>query len=438
MRTPPLRLSITVLTLAAAALMCFALAVSVTPLTLTVGHALLAVLLGALVALARLYPVHLAPKIKIGVATAPMFAVTLLLPAPAAMATVAVAVMAAAVAKPASWRQTTFTVAESVLRVGAGSAVFRLTSGMDALESLQPGAWLWAAPLTAIAMYAVNELLVDLVVGVQMRRSPLRNFWERRRFDMPQEGALFLLGLLIAGISMDYPWAAALLAVPSFVVYRSLRDGVALRAQTKEALEELADIVDMRDHYTFEHSRRVAVLARATAEALGLPPEQVEVIALAGRVHDVGKIGIKSTVLLSPSALSDPQWAEMRRHPEIGAQLVAKFPQFARGREIVFAHHERWDGTGYPLGLAGTEIPLGARVVAVCDAWDAMTSHRSYRKPMDVDAVYQEMERGRAAQFDPAVLDAFFKVLSSRPDLALPNPHPVQDIDGPFPHPSMA
>ncbi len=438
MRNPPLRLSIMVLGLAGAALLCFVMSVAVTPLALTAGQAMLAALLGALVVAARLYPVHLAPKIKIGVATAPMFAVTLLLPAPTAMACAAIAVAVAAMLRPGTWRQTTFAVAESVLRVGAGAAIFRLSTGTQFLDSLRPGAWLWGAPLTALAMYAVNELLVDLVVGVQLKRSPLPNFWERRRFDMPQEGALFLLGLLVAGISMDYPWAAGLLAVPSFVVYRSLRDGVALRAQTKEALEELADIVDMRDHYTFEHSRRVAVLSRATAEALGLPPDLVETIALAARVHDVGKIGIKSTVLLSPTSLSDPQWAEMRRHPEIGAQLVAKFPQFARGRDLVLAHHERWDGQGYPRGLAGTQIPEGARVLAVCDSWDAMTSHRSYRKPMDVDAVYQEMERGRGTQFDPDVLDAFFKVLSSRPELAAPNPHPAQDIDGPMPRVSMA
>src|SRR6185437_766757 len=143
-------------------------------------------------------------------------------------------------------------------------------------------------------------------------------------------------------------WTLPLLAAPAFVAQRALRDGVALRAQTRLALEEIADIVDMRDHYTFEHSKRVAELARATARKLALSADDIDLIWMAGRVHDVGKIGIKSSVLLKPGRLTDDEFDEMRTHPEVGARLIARFPQFARGGVFVRHHHERWDGNGYP------------------------------------------------------------------------------------------
>jgi putative nucleotidyltransferase with HDIG domain len=196
---------------------------------------------------------------------------------------------------------------------------------------------------------------------------------------------------------------------------------MALRVQTRDALLEIADMVDLRDHYTFEHSRHVAKLARATAEAMGLSRDVADVIEMAGRVHDVGKIGIKSTVLMKPSHLTDREWSEMRSHPVLGAKIVSKFPQFERGKDIVLAHHERFDGKGYPNKLA--------RVLAVADAWDAMTSHRAYRAAMPRDRVFAELERGRGTQFDPRALDAFLKVLATHPELSEPRLGDAQDVD---------
>ena len=438
MRAVPVRLLIVALVLAAAALVALAIAVTREPLQIDRHRATLAGLLFGLLLLARLFPVPLAPKVKIRVGTAPMFAAALLLPTPVAMVVAAVAALASDAREGAPWAQTLFFTAESARRIAAGATVFDLVANTDYLMDLAPGRWLVAVPLAAATMYLVNEVVVDLGVSVLTRRRPLRDFWRQRKFHLPHEGALFLLGLFVAAIAVRYPWAVALLAVPSYVVHRSLRDGVALREQTREALEELADVVDMRDHYTFEHSRRVAVLARATAAALGLPADEVETIAMAGRVHDVGKIGIKSTVLMKPETLTDPQWTEMRLHPEIGARLVAKFPQFARGREIVLSHHERYDGKGYPRGLAGDRIPLGGRILAVADAWDAMTSHRAYRQALESERVYTELERGRGTQFDPVVLDAFLRALAAHPELAVYHTREAQDVDVPMPHPSMA
>jgi HD-GYP domain-containing protein (c-di-GMP phosphodiesterase class II) len=157
---------------------------------------------------------------------------------------------------------------------------------------------------------------------------------------------------------------------------------------------------------------------------------------VAGEQRHVGKIGIKSTVLMKPGDLSDLEWVEMRSHPEVGARLVAKFPEFAYGRELVLSHHERWDGNGYPRGLAGEEIQPGARVIAVADAWDAMVSHRAYRRAMDLELALEEMEHGRGTQFEPRVLDAFLAMLREQPELVRQHTEFTQDVDVAEPWPT--
>lgn len=431
MRTAPMRLYLTIIALSAVSLVVFAVAAALEPVRAESRQLVLSALLVPMIFLARAYPVHVGPKVKISVDTAPVFATVLLLPAPLAIAVAAVAVATAGVIRRSPWFQTMFAVDETALRVAAGAGMFWLVSGETAVRDLTPGPWMLAAPVAASVMYNVNEFLIDTIVTVQRRRSPVRDFLKRRWFDLPHEATLYLLGLLVAGIGVDYPWAIGLLLAPSFVVHRSLRDSVALRAQTRDALIELADIVDMRDHYTFQHSCRVAALARATAEELALPRDEIETIEMAGRVHDVGKIGIKSTVLLNPGRLNAAQWDEMRTHPEVGAKLVAKFPQFAKGREIVLGHHERFDGSGYPNGLSGARIPLGARIIAAADAWDAMTSHRAYRSALPVELAMRELEVGRFHQFDPIVLDAFLRALARYPELAQPHTDERQAIDLP-------
>ncbi|MDQ3653773.1 MAG: HD-GYP domain-containing protein, partial [Chloroflexota bacterium] len=286
-----------------------------------------------------------------------------------------------------------------------------------------------AALAATAAMWGINVILVDAVVGLQQRRRPFERWWATNRAQLPQQAALYLLGLLMVASPSQHTWALALLLLPSFVVYRSLRDGVALQIQTRLALEELADVVDLRDRYTHAHCRRVAEMSQALARRLGCPPEEVERIYMAARVHDVGKIGIKSTVLLKPGDLSELEWLEMRSHPEIGARLVAKFPEFAVGRELLLSHHQRWDGSGYPRRLAGESIPFGARVIAVADTWDAMTSNRAYRQAMDLERAFDEMESGRGTQFEPLVVDTFIQMLRDRPELARRHTEETQDID---------
>jgi diguanylate cyclase (GGDEF)-like protein/putative nucleotidyltransferase with HDIG domain len=173
----------------------------------------------------------------------------------------------------------------------------------------------------------------------------------------------------------------------------------------------LAETLDLRDVSTARHSQTVGRYAEEIARELGLPGERVERIRAAGVLHDVGKLGVADAVLQKPGALTDDEWADMRRHPELGARIL----DHANLRDIsgwVLAHHERLDGRGYPHGLAGETIPLEARILAVADAYEAMTADRPYRAGLGHDAARAELCACSGTQFDPRVVQAFLRVLT--------------------------
>ena len=172
----------------------------------------------------------------------------------------------------------------------------------------------------------------------------------------------------------------------------------------------LAEVIDIRDAGTAAHSETVGRYAGAIARELGLPSEVVERVRFGGIVHDVGKIGISDTLLGKPGWLSDEDWTEMRRHPEIGARILRGANLEDIG-EWVLAHHERPDGEGYPNRLTGAEIPLGARILGVADAYEAMTSDRVYRPALTAEAAREELRGCAGSQFDPRVVDAFLELL---------------------------
>jgi diguanylate cyclase (GGDEF)-like protein/putative nucleotidyltransferase with HDIG domain len=173
----------------------------------------------------------------------------------------------------------------------------------------------------------------------------------------------------------------------------------------------LAETLDMRDVGTARHSQTVGRYAEEIARALGLPEPRVERIRAAGVLHDIGKLGVADAVLKKPGALTDEEWAEMRRHPELGARIL----DHANLRDIsawVLAHHERIDGRGYPHGLEGAAIPVEARILAVADAYEAMTADRAYRSALGHDAAQEELRAGSGTQFDPEVVEAFLAALT--------------------------
>ena len=194
-----------------------------------------------------------------------------------------------------------------------------------------------------------------------------------------------------------------------------------LRQANESLLTALSEALELRDQETEGHSRRVVHYAQATALALGLPAEQIETVVHGALLHDIGKIGVSDAILLKPGRLTADEWAEMKRHAEIGYQMIAGISFLAPAADLVRYHHERWDGGGYPHGLAGSQIPLGARIFAVVDAFDAMTSDRPYRAALPLATAIEELQRGSGSQFDPAVAATFCRLITSGV-LAAPSP----------------
>lgn len=178
-------------------------------------------------------------------------------------------------------------------------------------------------------------------------------------------------------------------------------------AGVHEFVEAFTAALDAKNTYTRGHSDRVAEIAAAVAKELGMTKANQDSIHVAAHLHDIGKIGIPDHILLKPDRLSPDEFEVIKSHPQVGFEILNKVTMLRPIAKIVRYHHERWDGLGYPEGLAGTAIPLGARIIALADAFDAMTSARSYRSQMSQEEAMQEVLRCRGTQFDPDIADAF-------------------------------
>lgn len=179
-------------------------------------------------------------------------------------------------------------------------------------------------------------------------------------------------------------------------------------------LHSLVSAVDAKDAYTCGHSERVALMARELAQIAGLPQQFVDRVYMAGLLHDVGKIGVPEAVLQKPGKLTPEEFELMKQHPEIGARILRDVKQLGDVIPGVMHHHERWDGRGYPSGLAGEDIPLMGRIICLADCFDAMTSNRTYRRALPFEVAMMEIRNGAGSQFDPRLAEAFISIGETR------------------------
>ena len=184
----------------------------------------------------------------------------------------------------------------------------------------------------------------------------------------------------------------------------------------------LSTAIEARNLETGEHCRQLGVLSERMAGVLGCDESQQMTIRIGGYLHDIGKIGIADAILLKPGRLTESEMAEMRRHSEIGAAILEVHEAMADIAQIVRHHHERWDGRGYPDALVGGAIPLGGRIIAVADAFNAMTSDRIYRSALPVDRAWAELRANSGSQFDPEIVAVFEQVVDDQGDLRLLDP----------------
>lgn len=188
------------------------------------------------------------------------------------------------------------------------------------------------------------------------------------------------------------------------------------QSKGNSVVRTLIKILKARDLITYGHGERVQCLVLEIAQAIGLESARFSDLGLFAEFHDLGKVGISDLILLKEGPLTEIEWHEMQKHSEIGSQITQSAPELLPIARWILCHHERWDGTGYPLGLKGQEIPLECRILALADSYDAMTNDRPYRKEMSQEQAIHEIRRCSGTQFDPELVESFIANLLKRVD----------------------
>lgn len=258
----------------------------------------------------------------------------------------------------------------------------------------------------AVAMHGINLGLVSVAVALGTSRSPLATIAGTHRTFYVQSAALYVLGAAAAFAWMRFAWLPLVGIVPAVLVYRSLHERVEMRHEAMRAMERMADEVDRRDPYTFNHSQRVSIYCHAIARRLGLSAPEIELLSVAAKVHDIGKIRIPDAILLKPAKLTDEERRVMETHPRLGFDILRPLSQYEKVRDLVLTHHERYDGHGYPNGAVGRRLLLIAQIIPVADSLDAMTTARAYRPARSWAAALEELRRGAGTQWNPQVVEA--------------------------------
>jgi HD-GYP domain-containing protein (c-di-GMP phosphodiesterase class II) len=305
----------------------------------------------------------------------------------------------------------------------AGMGLSTIVSGALYFELADPerttiGSYqnLLAAVLAAAVYTLINTGSLALIVAPVMGVSPVQ-MWRINTAGLHVELlTVATLGSLIPVLISENPLSIVLLVVPLMLGPQRAFKGIKqAHHETRVAMEGLANALERRDAYTYRHSIRVTEHVRTILGAMPqIPRLTAEAIIAAAQVHDLGKVGSRDGSLKKPGELSAEERQEIEQHAAIGADIVGRLEAYKHSVDTIRHHHERWDGTGYPDGLEGERIPLGARIIAVADAFDAMTSDRVYRAALPVDMAFAELAKGRGTQFDPQIVDLFQTAYQNR------------------------
>lgn len=377
---------------------------------------------------------------RFSMSDAPLFAIAMLYgPGASAIAFPVASVAADVVRHHLPWYRHVFNLGILALSASTVGWVYRglLGTSTEIGNDLIP-----VTLLAATGCYSVNGILLSLTVSLGKGRALWSVFRDDIMWAFPHYIVLGLLGLAV-GVgyaSLGFFGLFVFLAPPMMMhlatsqyVAKTRRTVDELRAKNDAleranqsilrmterlqetytgTLEALVSALDARDRETKGHSLRVMQYTMDMARALGIPegsPEWND-IQRGALLHDVGKIGVADSILHKPGPLTSEEWVEMKKHPRIGFEMLQEIPFLAGAARIIMAHHERFDGKGYPEGLAGDEIPLGARIFVIADTFDAMTSDRPYRRALPPEVARDEIVKNSGSQFDPRVVQAFLSV----------------------------
>lgn len=388
--------------------------------TVSEGALRAVVLLGVLALIGDAWQFLLPRSASASIAFIPYTAMVLVVPHWTALVAVAAAKLIETTLARRPLIKSTFNVAQFVAIYGSAILLYRAMGGTPFLQadgSVIPFGIMTSqngiAAFGAFAIaFAVNMLLTSIVIGLHASR-PIGEVWRENHlpgiaWDFLAAPIVFLFAWVYAAFG---PIAAALTWVPILAYRHTMKTTVDLEQTNRELLELMIKSIEARDPYTSGHSRRVQQYAMLISRAIGLPEREIEHVSTSALLHDVGKIHEKyGKILTKEDKLTPDEWALMREHPIDGANLVATMTRLHQYVAPVRHHHENWNGTGYPDGLAGDLIPLASRIIMFADTIDAMTTARPYRGPLSEDVVRAEIVRRRGEQFDPEMADA---ILSS-------------------------
>jgi len=304
-----------------------------------------------------------------------------------------------------------FNVSQLVVIISAAGLLLRLFDRptLSLVKSTD-----FAIAIGCFLIYMIlNIAFVTGIVSLTERKPFFHSAVESTRQFFVQYLVLCVSALLLAVLHTISVWHVFLALFPLTLVHVSFRGYVKLQTEARKTFEQISRLLDERDHYTAVHSQEVADLAVEIAREMDLPGAQIERIEIAARVHDIGKIAVPDAILLKPGPLSDEEWAIMKRHPVVSAELIEGLEIYEPVVDAVRHEHERWDGSGYPDGLEGEEIPLMARIIAAADIYNALTTDRPYRKAYSAEQTVAILQEMRGTDLDPEVADALLRVIGA-------------------------
>jgi HD-GYP domain-containing protein (c-di-GMP phosphodiesterase class II) len=284
---------------------------------------------------------------------------------------------------------------------------FRPLNHVDLPEVLVPLA------LLAVSAFGINALLVTMGFAVKYGVTVADVWRQHLSWVLPIQMSLSVVGVFIAQVMSIEIAGFVLFVFPLLLSRQVYQYYVRLKQGYLDTVSSLVGALEAKDVYTLGHSERVAQYAAAIAASMGLSEEAVDRIRLAAQLHDLGKVGLSDGVLCKAGGLTGDEYAEVRHHPEIGAEIVGRVPALSDLVPIVRHHHERFDGTGYTDGLRGEDIPLESRILAVADSFDAMTSSRAYRAAMSSTEAAEEILACQGSQFDPEIVAHLDAIIGS-------------------------
>lgn len=309
--------------------------------------------------------------------------------------------------------QTLYNRFDYLLSAFAAWVAYQLTRG--AVRQDDPLGIIAQIAICGLAFSFVNLLLAVSVLSLRTN-APLARIWSLSVSNiLTGLFALVPLGWLMSEIGEKVGlWAAAMFMVPLYLARFAFSKYAEQRELFFGTVSALSQAIDAKDGFTRGHADRVSRIAGAIARQLGLPERQIEQIELAGMLHDIGKIGVEDRILMKPQRLEEDEQILMRRHPIYGASILEPSAALRPLVPIVLHHHENFDGSGYPDGLKGDEIPIGSRIMIVADAYEAMTSDRIYRKALGHDRAMEQLNKFKGSQFDPRMVRALEEVVRKR------------------------